>query len=76
MDIQEKDEGVTALADALALAHGALDGINEEWASLVQRTINAALVAILEYHQSEKINASIVRVQDALIARLLNERAA
>jgi hypothetical protein len=73
---EEKDAGVTALADALALSHQALEGYTGEDIANVQRTISAAMGVILNLHEADKLNARVIAVQEAYIARLLSERAA
>jgi hypothetical protein len=70
----ENDEGVTALADALALSHSAMDQIDAPWARLVQSTLSAALDAVLNMHEAESLSKKIIELQDALINRAVRDR--
>lgn len=71
---QEKDEGFNALADALALAHSAMDQLDAPWASFVQQTLNAALGSLLNLHEAERLSARVIELQDTLIASAVSER--
>jgi hypothetical protein len=75
MDDQEKDAGVIALADALALSHLALDAYTGEDIPNIQRAISAAMAMLLNLHEADKLSAHIIALQEAYIARLLSNRA-
>lgn len=71
---KENDEGVLALADALALAHNAMDQLDAPWTLYVQQTINRALSAVLALHEAQNLSDLIIDVQEKLINKTVEER--